>query len=170
MCAAASMSPARCRASAVSMSVIESRMAREKIDPCCRPLLAATVQHDRLAGGLGAGRGVAFIAAVATDIARLIFLGAAGSGIPDLAGVDAVDAIVAALALPRQIVGDVGGDVAGTVLAVGGAQHADRHASPVVAVLVRRTLIRLRADLNTAGSRHGYVYLRRRRQCAGNQQ
>ena len=72
-----------------------------------------------------------------------------------LAGdVDAVDAIVAALALPRQVVGDVGADVARTVAAVGGAQHADRHAAAVVAVLVRRALllVLLRTDLDTAAA------------------
>src|SRR5215211_7748824 len=161
---AASTSPARYSASAVSMSVIEPRMTREKTDRApADALLAAAVQHDRLAGGLGVGRGVALVAAVATHVARLVFLGAARPGIADLAGVDAVDAIVAALALPRQVVGDVGADVAGTVAAVGGAQHADRHASAVGAVLVRRALLLflLRADLDAAAaSRQGDGYLR----------
>src|SRR5262245_14426491 len=135
-------------------------------------LQAAAVQHDRLAGGLGARRGVALAVAVAADIARVVVLGAAGGGIADLAMVDAVDAVVAALALTDQIAGDVGVGLGAAIATVDGAQHADRNGAAVEAVLVGIARILLGIDLDgtaaTAGQRD--VYLRRSGRRTGDRQ
>src|SRR5262249_36841933 len=123
-------------------------------------LVAAAVHHDRLTGRLGTRRGVAFGLTVATEIARVVVLLAAGTGIAKLADVDAIDAIVAAMAGAHQVVGDIGASLGAAIAAVDGAQHADRRrAVGRIGVLV--ALILLRADLDgAAGAGQRYVDLR----------
>src|SRR6185369_9761132 len=103
---------------------------------------------------------------VGADIARMIVLRAAWAGIAKLADVDAVGAIVAALAVTRQIVDRIGAAHAHrAVAAVGRVQDADRPAAIVALILLLRTNLDA-----TAGPRYSNADLRHGCRRAGDQQ